>query len=73
MFGLCWCYFLVVVGLIVEDIMRFYIEFSCVDYEITIEYCSWMCFLGRQLAKELTPTVRNICGVIFFIINGSLV
>ena len=31
---------------------RFYIEFQCVDCELVIEYCTWMCFLAKQLARE---------------------
>ena len=31
---------------------RFYIEFQCVDCELVIEYCTWMCFLAKQHAGE---------------------
>ena len=30
----------------------FYIEFQCVDCELVMEYCTWMCFLAKQLARE---------------------
>ena len=27
-------------------------EFHCVDCHVVIEYCTWMCFLVGQLARE---------------------
>ena len=45
--------FVVGVEVIEEDVKDFIIiEFQCVDCELVIEYCTWMCFLAKQLARE---------------------
>ena len=45
--------FVVVIEVIEEDVKDFIIiEFQCVDCELVIEYCTCMCFLAKQLARE---------------------
>ena len=43
--------FVVVVEVIEEDV-KDSISNLCVDCELVIEYCTWMCFLAKQLARE---------------------
>ena len=36
----------------IEEDVNDFISNWCVDCELVIEYCTWMCFLGKQLARE---------------------
>ena len=37
--------------MIEEDVKDFILNL-CVDCELGIEYCTWMCFLAKQLARD---------------------
>ena len=36
----------------IEVDVKDFISNLCVDCELVIEYCTWMCFLAKQLARE---------------------